>query len=410
MAFFVYQAKDLTGRIVKGEIDAADEKTARTQLRTKKLIVQRMVVVKGGKAKSGGGPSFSFGGKVKSKDLQIFTRQFATLINSGITITEGLKILSEGMRNGTLRNAIAKINISVESGKPLAESMAQHPKVFDRFYTNMIKAGEEAGVLDTILQRLAAHIEKSVKLQGKVKSAMAYPVVIIFVAGGVVTGLLYFVVPKLQAIFENNGAKLPALTQAVVNASAFLQHKWYLIVLGLFTIYGAFKYYISTPAGHANFDKVLIGLPIMGELTRKNSIARFTRTLSTLIASGIGIIDALEIAAKTSGNYVVESVLLRAKDSIQQGKTISGPLKNETVIPSMVTQMIAVGEASGTLDVMLEKVANFYEDEVDAFVGAITSIIEPIMMAFLGVIIAVIVIAMYLPIFNMTDVIGGGAN
>ncbi|WP_413287979.1 type II secretion system F family protein [Bdellovibrio sp. HCB337] len=411
MARFAYTAKNMAGQTLQGELEAANENEARVRLRAQQLIPLRLAAAgRGGvragvKRPTGGG---LFAPKVKTKDLQIFTRQFATLINAGIPVVDALKILSEGLRPGLLRDAAAKVKSSIENGKRLADSMAGTVGVFDRLYVNMIQAGEEAGILDSILNRLAIYMEKSEKIKGQVKGAMVYPAVILVVAGVVIAGILVFIIPKFNEFYSSAGKAPPALTQAVVALSNLLVQKWYLFIGGAFAIPYGIMYYLDTPEGKANFDRYVLKIPVVGEVALKSAIARLSRTLSTLLSSGVGLIDAIEIAARTSGNGVIEGILIKSKESVTQGRSFSAPLAKEKVIPEMVVQMIAIGEQSGTMDVMLGKIADFYEDEVETAVKAMTSLIEPLMMVFLGGIIAVLVIAMYLPIFSMGDIVGGG--
>lgn len=409
MARFLYQAKNIQGRLMQGIVEAPDEGEARVKLRAQQLIPvkfmlapERMVI----KPKEPG----MFAPRVNSKDLKIFTRQLSTLINAGIPIVDALKILSEGLRPGLLREASSKVKSSIENGKRLADAMAMNPGVFDKLYVNMVKAGEEAGILDSILNRLAVYMEKSEKIKGQIKGAMIYPAAIIFVAIVVITGILVFIIPKFQELYASAGSKPPALTMAVVGLSNFIIHNWY-IVLGLFILSPILLIkYIQTDSGKEAFDRMAISMPVVGDLVQKSSIARFTRTLSTLISSGVGLLEALEIAGKTSGNKVVEESLLRCKESLVAGRTLAEPLRKEKFIPDMVRQMISIGEQSGSLDVMLGKIADFYEDEVETAVKAMTSMIEPILMVVLGGIIAVLVLAMYLPIFDMANVAGGGGG
>jgi len=409
MARYSYTARNTAGQNLSGEIEAANENEARVRLRAQQLIPLRIARGGGGrpaaKKSSGGG---LFAPKVNSKDLQIFTRQFATLINAGIPVVDALKILSEGLRPGLLRDASAKVKSSIENGKRLADSMAGTQGVFDKLYVNMIQAGEEAGILDSILNRLAIYMEKSEKIKGQVKGAMVYPAVILIVAGIVITGILVFIIPKFTEFYSSAGKEPPALTQMVVALSHSLVQKWYIYIGSVIAIPYAIAYYLDTPEGRTNFDTVVLKIPVVGEVALKSSIARLSRTLSTLLSSGVGLIDAIDIAARTSGNTVIEGVLIKSKESVVQGRSFSAPLAKEKVIPEMVVQMIAIGEQSGTMDVMLGKIADFYEDEVETAVKAMTSLIEPLMMVFLGGVIAILVIAMYLPIFSMGDIVGGG--
>jgi type IV pilus assembly protein PilC len=411
MPKYMFQAKAVTGQVQMGQIEAADETDARNKLRARSLTPLKVLLVGGGKAavKGGGGGGF-FQKRVPSKDMQIFTRQFSTLINAGIPVVDSLKMLSEGKRNEMLKEAASNVKSSIESGKRLGDSMAASPAVFDRFYVNMVRAGEEAGILDNILLRLSTYMEKSEKIKKQVKGALFYPAAILVVAAIVITGILVFVIPRFQEMYKGAGQQLPFITQIVVKASDFLIHRWYFAIGGAIAIPYFFKSWLDTPEGKDTFDRLMIKMPIFGELIQKSSVARMTRTLSTLLSSGVSVVDALDIAAKTAGNKVIEDALVRSKESVISGRPLAAPLTKEPLIPDMVTQMIAIGEQSGTLDTMLGKIADFYEDDVENAVKAMTSLIEPIMMVFLGGIIAVLVLAMYLPIFNMANVVTGGAG
>lgn len=404
MAKFQYQAKNASGQLVQGDIEAASQQEAIIRLRAQKLIPIRVVQLK--VARPGVGQNSSlFAPRVKGKDLQIFTRQFATLINAGIPVTDSLKILSEGLRPGLLKEASSQVKGSIETGRRLADSMAQVPNVFDKLYVNMIQAGEEAGILDGILNRLAIYMEKSEKIKGQVKGALVYPMVIVVVAIIVIAGILIFIIPKFMELFSSSGKEPPMLTQMVVNLSNSMVSHWYIYLLVLVVGPIAFTQWLKTNEGKDAFDRFIIKAPVFGEVVQKSSIARLTRTLSTLLSSGVGLIEAIDISAKTSGNIVIQQSLMRSKDSVMQGRTFAAPLTKEKVFPDMVVQMIAIGEQSGTLDVMLGKIADFYEDEVETAVKAMTSLLEPLLMVVLGGIIAFLVIAMYLPIFSMGDVV-----
>lgn len=402
MPRYAFDAKGPSGQDMRGEFDAANEAEARVKLRAQRLTPVRLTVVNGGGAK----PK-STGGRIKSKDLQIFTRQLATLLGSGIPILQSIDVLGKSSRTPALNAALMDVVSQVSQGKRFADALGNHPKTFDRFYVNMVRAGEESGNLDKVLQRLATYIEKSVKIQGKVKGAMIYPAVIMCVAGVVVSALLIFVIPKFQDLFKGSGQELPGLTKMVVSLSqVFIKYWWAIIGGTAASVFGLLSFYRSDE-GKKVFDTVLIDVPLMGTLIQKSGVARFTRTLSTLLESGVGIMEAIEIAARTSGNNVIELALMRSKEAISEGKSIITPLAKEKYIPPMVVQMIGVGEQTGNLDQMLAKIADFYEDEVDVAVGALTSVMEPLLMVFLGAIIAVIVIAMYLPIFNLANAVGG---
>lgn len=403
MAKFTYQAKSSTGQMMQGEIDGFNETEVRTKLRQMNMNVMQVA------PKSSAARNIGFGApKVKIKDLQIFTRQFATLVNAGIPVVDALKVLSEGQRPGILRDALAKVKNSIESGKKLSDSMAQIPGVFDKLYSNMIHAGEEAGILDSILGRLATYMEKNEKIKSQVKGAMVYPSVIVVVAIIVIAGILVFIIPKFQEFFRSAGKEPPMLTLMVVGMSHAMIKYWYILIGVMVGGPYALMRWIDTPAGKIAFEEFIFRAPLFGDLVRKGSIARVTRTLSTLLTSGVGLIDAIEIAGKTAGNIVIERSLIRCKDSVMQGKPFAFPLAKDKVFPDMVVQMISVGEQSGTLDNMLSKIADFYDDEVETAVKSLSSLVEPLLMVVLGGIIAVLVVAMYLPIFSMAGNVGTG--
>jgi type IV pilus assembly protein PilC len=404
MAKYVYQAKAQNGQLTTGQMEAADENDARIKLRSKNLTPLRLVQTQsGGGQKGKTGLDSIFQQRVNTRDLQIFTRQFSTLINAGIPIVDALKMLAEGKRNPMLKEVAISVRETIESGKRLGEAMAAHPLVFDRFFVNMVRAGEEAGILDGILARLSIYMEKSEKIKKQVKGAMVYPATIMVIAAVVVTGILVFIIPKFQDLYKNSGHELPAMTQIVVNLSHLFIHKWYIPLAVVVGVPFAILQWYRTPEGRITMDRFLISAPLFGDLVQKASVARMTRTLSTLLSSGVSVIDALEIAARTAGNNVIETALVRSKDAVMQGRPLAAPLVKEKMIPEMVTQMIAIGEKSGTLDTMLSKIADFYEDDVENAVKGLTSMIEPLMMVFLGGIIAFLVIAMYLPIFDMAN-------
>jgi type IV pilus assembly protein PilC len=405
MGRFVFQAKTQTGKVQMGQIEAADEIEARTRIKSQNMVPLRVVPAPGSKSASSG---MGWGNKVSSKDLQIFTRQFSTLINAGIPVVDCLKMLGEGKRNPTLKEAANRVRQSIESGKRLGDAMGANPHVFDRFYVNMVRAGEEAGILDGILMRLSSYMEKSEKLKKQVKGALFYPAAIVAVAGVVITGILVFVIPKFQELFAGAGRDLPAITQMVVSISEFFIHKWYFVIGGAIGGPWAFMAWSKTTEGKETVDRVMIRLPLFGEMIQKSAVAKLSRTLSTLLSSGVSVMEALDIASKTAGNSVIEEALLRSKESVMSGRSLAAPLAKEPMIPDMVSQMIAIGEQSGTLDTMLGKIADFYEDDVENAVKALTSMIEPLLMIFLGGTIAVLVLAMYLPIFDMANVVTGG--
>jgi type IV pilus assembly protein PilC len=403
MSKFVYEARSLSNKgILKGEIEAATEQEARIKLRAQRLVPVKITVKEAVKSKAG-----FFAQRIKPKDLQVMARQLATLVGSGVPILEALEALTRGSRSPIMLNALSGAISDISQGRRLAEALSNYPEVFDRLFCNMVRAGEESGNLDEILNRLSGYIEKAVKLRGKIKGAMVYPIVILTVALVVVVGLLVIVVPKFEEMFFKSGGEMPALTRMVVDFSHWLGSNWYLLVGGVIgAVYFLMNYY-RTDAGRKTFDQVLIRIPYLGDLIQKGAIARFTRTLSTLLGSGVGIMEAIEISSRVVGNYVIESILARAKDSISEGKSLSVHFAKEKYMPDMVTQMIGVGEQTGNLDKMLSRIADFYEDEVDVAVTALTSIIEPLMMVGLGIIIAFLVVAMYLPIFTMAGTAGG---
>ncbi|AGH95147.1 type II secretion system F family protein [Pseudobdellovibrio exovorus] len=410
MAFFIYQARTINGNAVKGKIEARDEADAKIRLRAKQLIPTKLTLLNTQEAK---GSELEeaikrlLAPKIEVKELKIFTRQFSTLINSGIPIADALRILSEGSGSSRLlKDALLQIRSSIDVGKRLSESMAVHDRIFDRFYCNMIQAGEEAGILDTILLRLSQYIEKNEKIKGQVKGALVMPAVITVVAIIVITGIITFIIPKFQEFYQGSGKELPLPTQMLVDLSANLRENWFIYIVIVISVVASFVYYINTPEGKKQLDKTLITAPVIGDVVQKSSVARMTRTLSTLLSSGIGLIEAIDISAKTAGNYVVENALTECKNSVVVGKPFHVPLSRQKEIPAMVSQMVAIGEQSGSLDTMLGKIADFYEEEVETSVKAMTSLIEPIMMVVLGGAIAVILVAMYLPVFSMGDTIG----
>jgi type IV pilus assembly protein PilC len=409
VAVFTYQARSMNGAIVEGQIEASNEQEARVKIRANKLLPMKVVVGVGGL--SAGAKGFKFkarASKVKGKDLQNFTRQLAVLVAAGVPIIPSLEALSQGMKSATLKKALYDMSQDISSGKKLGEAFGKQSHVFDRFYVNMIIAGEEGGVLETVLKRVAEYIEKSVKLQGKIKSALVYPVAVLVISMVVITGLLIFVVPKFAELFNSNGMELPILTQMVLGASGFLQNTWWMFLGGVFGIWFGTKQYYATSSGRESIDTILLRLPLFGNLIIKGGLAKFTRTLSTLLGAGVPIMDAMDIASQVSGNYVLERALLKAKESIAAGKSIAAPFAQEKIFPPLVVQMMAVGETTGALDQMLEKVANFFEDEVDAIVSGLTSLIEPVMIVVLGGVVAFLVLAMYLPIFQMAGAGGAG--
>jgi type IV pilus assembly protein PilC len=404
MAKFEFEAKGPSGKEIRGEIEAGSEAEARIKLRAQRLIPLK--VVPNEHRGPASGAKKQSGASVNSKELQIFTRQLSTLLSSGVPIMQAMETLGQGSRNPGLSIAIKGIIDEVSTGKKFGDSLANFPKVFDRFYVNMVRAGEESGNLDQILNRLAQYIEKSVKIQGKVKGALIYPAAIMVVAFLVVAALLVFVIPKFQELFSGNGQELPGVTKMVVALSEVFIAYWWAIFGVLIGGVFALKAFYESTEGRQVCDSILIDIPFMGDLIQKGAIARFTRTLSTLLGSGVGIMEALDISSRVVGNFIIEKAIVRSKESIAEGKSLTVPLTKEKYIPHMVTQMIGVGEQTGNLDVMLAKIADFYEDEVDVAVGALTSILEPLLMVGLGGIIAFLVVAMYLPIFSLANQVG----
>ncbi len=348
-----------------------------------------------------------FGGKVTTKDLVIFTRQFATMIDAGLPLVQCLEILGRQQDKKIFKDMLVQVKESVESGSTFADALKRHPKAFDNLFVNLVAAGEVGGILDTILNRLAAYLEKAQKLKKKVKSAMTYPATIVGIALVVISVILIFVIPAFEKMFADFGGALPMPTQIVIAISSFVQNYIVGIILAIIFLIFAFKKTYATQKGRDFFDDKALKLPIFGILLRKVAVAKFTRTLGTMISSGVPILDGLEIVAKTAGNRTIEKAIYQVKQSISEGKTIAEPLEKSGVFPPMVCQMIAVGEQSGSIDTMLNKIADFYDDEVDDAVGNLTAMMEPMLMLFLGTTVGGIVIAMYLPIFKIAGTVGG---
>jgi len=404
MSTFAYVGRNRQGAVKKGELTAKTRDEAVDQLRKQQVVVTSLEEKSG----MGGKFKFSLGSGLTDKDLVVFTRQFGKMINAGLPLIQCLDILSTQSENKVLRETVGDVKNSVEAGSTFSDALKRHPKVFDDLYVNMIHAGEVGGLLDTILTRLAKHIEKAMKLKGQIKSAMVYPTAIVGVAVIIISVLMVWVIPVFAQMFlEMSGGKvgLPGPTQIVINVSNFFQSYWYAMGGAMVAAAIAIKRYYATVNGRVVIDRLLLKVPIVGDLIRKASVAKFTRTLGTLITSGVPLLEGLSICAKTSGNKVIEEALMNARVSISGGKTISEPLAKCNVFPKMVTHMIAVGESTGVFDAMLGKIADFYEDEVDQAVETLTSLLEPIMMVVLGTIIGFIVIAMYLPIFTMAQAI-----
>ena len=403
MPVFKWVAETKKGKVLKGELEAADERIAQLQLKRRNLTIKKIKA----KPKDLFENVAFFQPKITAKDVVIFTRQFSTMIDAGLPLVQGLTILAEQTENKTFQNVLKRVTKDVEGGSSLAEALKKHPKVFDGLYVNLVAAGEIGGILDTILQRLAAYIEKAEKLKTRIKGAMTYPIIVVGVAVLVIAVILIFVIPVFQEMFSSFGRALPVPTQIVVNMSDFLKGNIHYVIVGFIVFVFAFKKYRNTKKGRKQTDALALKLPVFGNLLRKSAVARFTRTLGTMISSGVPILDALEIVAKTSGNVVLEEIIYEVRSSIAEGQTIAEPLSEADIFPRMVVQMISVGEATGALDTMLNKIADFYDDEVDAAVEALTSMLEPLLMVFLGGAIGGLVIAMYLPIFQMAAAMGG---
>jgi type IV pilus assembly protein PilC len=401
MPTFAFSGRTRGGETISGErvADTADAVVA--ALRREQVLVTRIAPAKEKAKEAGAGKKGKLGKKVNPKNLAVFVRQFSVMIDAGLPLVQCLQILGSQEEDKNFAATILATRSDVESGAALADAMKKHPKAFDPLFTNMIAAGEAGGILDTILKRLATYIEKAVKLKSQVKSAMIYPIAVIVIAVLVVGIILWKVIPTFAALFAGLGAELPLPTRVVIWLSDFLVNFMPFIIVGIGALAYGFKSYYATTSGKYQIDRITLKLPVLGILMRKIAVARFCRTLSTLLSSGVPILDGLDITARTSGNSVIEEAILLTRKSIERGETVSGPLKETAVFPPMVTQMIAVGETTGALDTMLSKIADFYEDEVDAAVAGLLTLLEPIMIAFLGGAVGGIVIAMYLPIFDL---------
>ncbi len=401
MPIYKWEGKTLKGVIKKGELEAPNEGQIRIHLRQQNIIPTK-ISAKGKQIQI----SFPMGKKVKPRSIAIFTRQLATMIDAGLPLVQSLEILSSQQDHKVFKNILRQIREDVEGGSTFAGALKKHPSTFNDLYTNLVVAGEEGGILDNILTRLANYIEKAEALKKKVKSALVYPSVIVGVAVIVVMILMIFVIPVFETMFKSAGQQLPLPTLIVVAISKFVRKYVFIVVPALILLFYLFRRYHRTENGKAVLDALLLKLPIFGELFRKIAVARFSRTLGTLVSSGVPILDGLNIVSKTAGNRKIETAILNARASIREGETIAEPLNRSNIFPPMVIQMISVGESTGALDSMLSKIAEFYEDEVDVAVGNLTSMLEPFLMIFLGVVIGGVVIAMYLPIFQMASAVG----
>jgi len=403
MPDYLWTGKDRKNQDRKGVMEAASEDAVRAALARQKIIPSKI------KAK----PKDLFEGialfqpKVTQADVILFCRQFSTMIDAGLPIIQCLDILHNQQENLTFKKTLKEIKESVEAGQTFAEALKKYPKLFDDLFVNMIAAGEAGGILDTILQRLSAYMEKAAKLKAQVKGAMTYPAITLAVAVIVVGVIMVFVIPVFEKMFADFGGTLPAPTQIVVNASRMIRSQIHFMIIGFALFVFAFKKYAATEKGKYSIDKLSLKLPIFGDLLRRVAVAKFTRTMGTMLKSGVAILDALEIVAKTAGNKIVEEAVYATRSGIAEGRNMSDPLQESGVFPAMVCQMIAVGESTGALDAMLSKIADFYDEEVDQAVENLTSAIEPVMMVFMGVVIGGLVVSMYLPIFKMAGAIGG---
>jgi type IV pilus assembly protein PilC len=410
MPTFAYSGRTRTGQTVTGERIADTMDAAVSALRREQIMVTRIDPARAAakaEAREAKPNQPKPGKSVPAKNLAIFTRQFSVMIDAGLPLVQCLDILGKQEPHKNFSAVILKVREDVEGGAALADSMKRHPKTFDALYANMIAAGEAGGILDTILKRLAVYIEKNVKLKSEVKSAMIYPVAVIVIAVLVVGAILWKVIPTFASLFSGLGAQLPLPTRVVIAASDFIVAWGWVILVGIGIIGYMINRYYATENGRFTIDAIMLKTPILGNVLRKVAVARFCRTLSTLLSSGVPILDGLDITARTSGNAIIERAILTTRTGIERGETVSGPLKETGVFPSMVVQMINVGETTGALDTMLSKIADFYEDEVDAAVAGMLTLLEPVMIAFLGVVVGGIVIAMYMPIFDLISKLTG---
>lgn len=397
MPTFTYSARSTSGELKSATIDAPSRDDVVAQLRRQRLTIIKVDEEKTRARKSGGG--------INMRDIVIFTRQFSTMINAGLPLVQALDILGKQSENKALQAVVRDVVFDVESGNTVADAFKKHPKAFSDLYVNMVAAGEAGGILDTILNRLAFFLEKNDALVRKVKGAMIYPAVIMSVAGIAILILLWKVIPVFANMFASVSMELPLPTRIVVGLSGFVNAYWWALIGGTMGFAFLIKRYYSTPSGQLVIDRFLLNVPVLGDVLRKSAVSRFTRTLGTLISSGVSILEGLEITARTAGNRVIQDAIMQSRASIAGGETIAAPLAKSNVFPPMVISMIAVGEQTGGLDEMLSKIADFYDDEVDTAVSALLSLLEPIMIVFLGVVVGGMVVAMYLPIFDMVNAV-----
>lgn len=398
MPFYRYSGINKKGETVKGTIDADDERGARQALVAKGVRADSI--------KKDWSRIELGGGGIGKKELVVFTRQFATMINAGLSIIQGLEILAAQSETPFFRSVIRKVKNAVEEGKSLSDALKEHKMVFSDLYVNLVAAGEVGGILDTILERLAVFLEKNDAINDKIKSAMKYPTVVMVAVIGLSMVLLVYVVPTFAEMFQGAGQQLPALTQVVVDLSDWMQ-EYYLVVLGVLAgMFFGFKTAMKNRQFRFNMDKLAINAPVIGDLVKKSAVARFTRTLGTLVSSGVPLVDGLEVVSKTAGNLVIEKSIVYVREKVIEGNDMTTPLTDANIFPSMVVQMIGVGEATGAMDTMLNKIADFYEQEVDTAIDGLTSMIEPLLMIFVGAIVGTMMVAMYLPIFSMGKAVG----
>jgi type IV pilus assembly protein PilC len=398
MATYTYTARAINGDLKSATIEATNRDEVIKQLKQQRLNVIKIDEGQPVKKKRGG--------SIKMRDIVIFTRQFSTMINSGLPLVQALDILATQSENPALKDTTRQVVFDVESGNTVADALRKHPKAFTDLYVNMVAAGEAGGILDTILMRLAVFMEKNDALVRKVKGAMIYPGVIMSVAAIAITVLLLFVIPTFQSMFASANIPLPLPTRIVIGMSSLLKAYWWVVVIAIVGAVFALRKYYATSNGKLVIDRLLLKTPVLGDVLRKSAVSRFTRTLGTLISSGVSILDGLEITAKTAGNRVIQDAIMESRASIAGGETIAAPLKKSQVFPPMVISMIAVGEQTGGLDEMLSKIADFYDEEVDAAVSGLLALMEPVMIVFLGVVVGGMVISMYLPIFDMVNAAG----
>ncbi len=393
MPVFVWEGKLANGNIKRGEIEADSKASVQLLLKRQKILPTKI--------KSKPKQIVLFEQKIKTKEIVIFTRQFSTMINAGLPLVQCLDILSSQQSNPTFKKVLSQIKTDVEGGSTFADALSKHPKIFDNLYVNLVAAGEIGGVLDTVLMRLAVYMEKAEALKAKVKSAMTYPIIVLCVAFGVVAVLMIFVIPTFKDMFEQFGSALPGPTQLVVDMSNFFRHNWWIMIGVIIGFIVALKWVGKQEKGRYYIDNMMLKLPVFGPLIKKVAVAKFTRTLGTMISSGVPIMDGLDITSRTAGNVIIEKAIRAVRSAISEGQSMAEPLAQAGIFPGMVVQMISVGEATGAMDQMLSKIADFYDEEVDAAVDALTSSLEPMLMVFLGGTIGFVVVAMYLPIFQM---------